>query len=72
MRTFLDRVALIIILIGAINWLCIGFFQMDLVATLFGGQAALLSRIVYSLVGLAGLYSISLLFRPLPEGYHEA
>jgi uncharacterized membrane protein YuzA (DUF378 family) len=72
MRTFLDRVALIIILIGAINWLCIGFFQMDLVATLFGGQSALMSRIVYSLVGLAGLYSISLLFRPLPEGYHEA
>ena len=72
MRTFLDRVALIIILIGAINWLSIGFFQMDLVATLFGGQSALMSRIVYSLVGLAGLYSISLLFRPLPESYHEA
>ena len=71
MRTFIDRIALIVILIGAINWLCIGFFQMDLVATLFGGQAALMSRIVYSLVGIAGLYSISLLFRPLPESYHE-
>ena len=63
MRTFLDRVALIIILIGAINWLCIGFFQMDLVATLFGGQSALMSRIVYSLVGLAGLWAITFFTR---------
>ena len=50
MRTVLDRIALIVILIGALNWLCIGLFQLDLVATLFGG-----------------LYSISLLFRPVPE-----
>ena len=71
MRTFWDRLALIIILIGAINWLCIGLFQMDLVALLFGGSASIISRIIYTIVGIAGLYSISLLFRSLPEG-HEA
>lgn len=59
----IDRLALILVIIGAINWGLIGLFQFDLVATLFGGQGAWLSRIVYSLVGLAGLYCISLLFR---------
>lgn len=67
MRTVLDRIALVIILIGALNWLCIGLFQLDLVATLFGGMSSVISRIVYSVVGVAGLYSISLLFRPVPE-----
>lgn len=59
----LDRIALILVIIGALNWGLIGLFQFDLVANLFGGQDALLSRIIYSLVGLAGLYSITLLFR---------
>ncbi len=59
----LDRTALVLVIIGAINWGLIGLFQFDLVATLFGGQSAALSRIVYGLVGIAGLYSISLLFR---------
>lgn len=59
----LDRLALILVIIGALNWGLIGLFQFDLVANLFGGQDALLSRIIYSLVGLAGLYSITLLFR---------
>lgn len=59
----IDRLALILVIVGAINWGLIGLFQFDLVATLFGGQSAWLSRIVYSLVGLAGLYCISLLFR---------
>nr|WP_202796218.1 DUF378 domain-containing protein [Caldalkalibacillus thermarum] len=58
-----DRLALILIIIGAINWGLIGFFQFDLVAAIFGGQAAWLSRIVYAIVGIAGLYAISLLFR---------
>lgn len=47
--------ALVLVIIGAINWGLVGLFQFDLVAALFGGQAAPLSRIVYSLVGLAGL-----------------
>ncbi|EGL82541.1 protein of unknown function DUF378 [Caldalkalibacillus thermarum TA2.A1] len=59
----MDRLALILIIIGAINWGLIGFFQFDLVAAIFGGQAAWLSRIVYAIVGIAGLYAISLLFR---------
>ncbi|MBR7554550.1 DUF378 domain-containing protein [Allobacillus sp. GCM10007491] len=56
------RIALLLVIIGAINWGLIGFFQFDLVASLFGGQDSLLSRIVYALVGLSGLYAISMLF----------
>ena len=59
----MDRLALILVIVGALNWLLVGLFQFDLVASLFGGQDALLSRIVYTLVGLAGIWSISLLFR---------
>lgn len=54
----LDSTALILIIIGAINWGLIGFFQFDLVATLFGDMTAF-SRIVYALIGIAGLYSLS-------------
>ena len=60
----LQRIALILTIIGAINWGLIGFFQFDLVATLFGGQNSAFSRIVYGLVGLAGLINIGLLFAP--------
>jgi uncharacterized protein len=63
----LKRIALTLVIIGAINWGLIGLFDFDLVATLFGGQDALLSRIVYSLVGLAGLVSIRYLFEPAVE-----
>ncbi|SNS34210.1 hypothetical protein SAMN05446037_100870 [Anaerovirgula multivorans] len=59
----MDRLALILVIIGALNWGLIGLFQFDLVASLFGGQNALLSRAVYTLVGIAGAYCISLLFR---------
>jgi uncharacterized protein len=59
----LDRIALILVIIGAHIWGLIGFAQFDLVASLFGGQDALLSRIVYSVVGVAGLYCITLLFK---------
>lgn len=55
---FLDALALLLVIIGAINWGLIGFFQFDLVATLFGDMSAL-SRIIYGLVGIAGLYAIS-------------
>lgn len=65
-RTPLDRLALVLVVIGALNWLLVGIFQYDLVANLFGGQDSFLSRIIYSVVGLAGLYSISLLFREAP------
>ena len=58
-----DKIALLLVIIGAINWGLIGIFQFDLVAYLFGGQGALISRIIYTLVGAAGLWCISLLFR---------
>ena len=54
----LDTIALILVIIGAVNWGLIGFFQSDLVAALFGFMSGI-SRIVYALVGIAGLYSIS-------------
>ena len=59
----LDRIALILVTIGALNWGSVGLFKFDLVAWLFGGQAAIMSRIVYVLVALAGIWCISLLFR---------
>lgn len=59
----LDRISLILVVIGAINWGAIGLFQFDLVAWLFGGQSAIISRIVYTVVALAGIWCLSLLFR---------
>lgn len=59
----LDVIALILTVIGGINWGLIGIFQFDLVAWLFGGQDAVLSRIIYTLVGIAAVWCISLLFR---------
>ena len=59
----MDRLSLVLVIIGALNWLLVGLFQFDLVAALFGGQDEVLSRIIYTVVGLAGLWSISLLFR---------
>lgn len=59
----LDRISLILVVIGAINWGSIGLFQFDIVAWIFGGQDAIVSRIIYTVVALAGIWCISLLFR---------
>ncbi len=59
----LDRIALILTIIGALNWGSIGIFRFDIVAWICGGQGAVLSRIIYTVVALAGLWCISLLFR---------
>ena len=59
----LDRISLILVVIGAINWGAIGLFQFDLVAWLFGGQGAIISRIIYTVIALAGIWCLSLLFR---------
>ena len=59
----IDKIALILTIIGGINWGSIGIFQFDIVVWLFGGQDAMISRIVYTLVGIAALWCISLLFR---------
>lgn len=60
----LQRIALLLVIIGAINWGLIGFFRFDLIANIFGGQTATISRFIYAIVGLAGLYCLSLLFKP--------
>lgn len=57
----MDMFALILVIIGALNWGLIGLFEFDLVASLFGGQTSVLSRIIYGLVGLAGIYSFKFL-----------
>lgn len=62
-RNGIDRIALLLVIVGAIVWLSVGLFQYDFVAALFGGMSSVVSRIIYSVVGIAGIYSISLLFR---------
>ena len=59
----MDTLALILAIVGAINWGLVGFARFDLVAWIFGGQTAGFSRIIYALVGIAGIWCISLLFR---------
>ena len=59
----LDRISLVVTIVGAINWLLVGLFQFDLVAYICGGQAAVISRVIYTIVGIAGLWCISRLFR---------
>ncbi|WP_226580146.1 DUF378 domain-containing protein [Halobacillus litoralis] len=67
--SWFQRVALLLVIVGAINWGLIGFFQYDLVAGLFGGgeQSAALARAIYALVGISGLIAISLYFSPVAE-----
>ena len=59
----MDRIALILTIIGALNWGSIGLFQFDIVAWICGGQSSLLSRVIYTVVALAGIWCISLVFR---------
>ena len=59
----LDKISLALIIVGALNWGSIGLFQFDLVAWIFGGQGAILSRIIYTIIAIAGIWCISLLFR---------
>lgn len=62
-KKMLDRLSLIFIIVGALNWGSVGIFGFDFISWLFGGSAATVSRILYTLVGLAGIWCISLLFR---------
>ena len=74
----MDRLSLLLVIIGAINWGLVGLFQFDLVAFIFGGQAALISRVLYTIIGAAGVWSpdayrrrkriISQNPRPFPRG----
>ena len=63
----MDRVALVLAIIGGLNWGSIGLFRFDLVAYLFGGQTATVSRVIYTLVGLSAVWCISLLCRERDE-----
>lgn len=68
----MDNLSLILIIIGAINWGSIGLFGFDIVGALFGGQASLISRIIFTVVGIAGLWGITLLFKDkVPSGKHR-
>lgn len=58
----MDRLSLLLVIVGAVNWGLVGLFQFDLIAFLFGGQASLISRVLYTIVGAAGVWSISMLF----------
>lgn len=59
----LDKIALVLTIIGGINWGCVGIFRFDLVAFACGGSASILSRVIYTVIGLCALWCISLLFR---------
>ena len=59
----IDKIALTLAIIGALNWGSVGLFGFDCVAFLFGGQIGMLSRVIYTLVGLAGIWCITMLFR---------
>ena len=67
----MNVIALILVIVGAINWGSIGLFGLDLVGMLFGGQLSLISRIIFTVVGLAGLWSISFFFKDSPIIDHE-
>ena len=58
-----DKICLVLAIIGCLNWGLVGLFSFDLVAWIFGGTGALLSRIIYTVIALAGVWCISLLFR---------
>jgi len=71
-KSMLDKICLLLTIIGGINWGIIGIFQFDVVAWICGGQTGIVSRIIYTLVGLAAIWCISLLFRDRTEaGEHH-
>jgi uncharacterized membrane protein YuzA (DUF378 family) len=63
----MDKIMLTLAIIGALNWGCVGIFKFDVVAWLCGGQTSTLSRVIFTLVGLAGVWCISMLFRSREE-----
>ena len=63
----LDRISLILVIIGALNWGSVGLFRFDVVSWICGGQGSVLARIIYTVVALAGVWCVSLLFRDREE-----
>lgn len=68
----LDKLALILVIIGGLNWGSIGIFQFDIVGWLFGGQLNIVSRIIYTAVSLAAIWCISLLFKDSEDSVHHS
>ena len=68
---FLDKIALALSIIGGLNWGCIGLFNFDLVAFISGGSGTWLARIIYTIVGLAALWCLTLLFRTEDSPRHS-
>ena len=66
-----DRLSLILVIAGALNWGSVGLFRFDLVAWLCGGADSIVARIIYTVIALAGIWCISLLFRPREAEYHS-
>ncbi len=62
-----DKICLLLVIIGSLNWGLVGLFQFDLVAWAFGGMDSIISRIIYTVIALAGIWCISLLFRDRTE-----
>ena len=60
--TIINKIALLLVIIGALNWGLVGLFSFDLVAWICGGATAILARIIYTIIALAGIWSISMLF----------
>ncbi len=68
----MDKLALTLAIIGGLNWGCIGVFQFDIVAWICGGQTSIISRVIYTLVGLAAIWCISLLFRDTSDNSNSS
>lgn len=62
MMNIINKIALALIIVGALNWGLVGLFSFDLVAFITGGAATIIARIIYTVIALAGIYCISMLF----------
>ena len=65
-----DKICLALVIIGSLNWGLVGIFKFDLVAWLFGGSGSIISRIIYTVIALAGIWCVSLLFKTTTEPAH--
>lgn len=68
----LDRIALILTIVGGVNWGLVGIFRFDLVAWLCGGQTAILARVIYTLIAICALWCLALVFRSSEDTYRES
>jgi len=68
----LDRIALILTVVGGVNWGLVGIFRFDLVAWLCGGQSAVLARVIYTVIAICALWCLALVFRGQEDDYRES